>query len=78
MSETKKELQERVKALQAALYFWLPCMPDPADDGPKISLECENRIAHDAYLLTGLRDCEMDTAESFGWVELRDQPGREP
>ena len=75
MSETKKELEARIQALQAALYFWLPCIPDEADGGPKISEACEERISHDAFLLTGLSDCELDTAESFGWVELRaDQP----
>jgi len=75
MSATKQELYARIKALQAALYFWLPCMPDPADEGPRISQDCENRIAKDAQLLMGLKESDLDTAESFGWIELRgDQP----
>jgi hypothetical protein len=76
VSRTKKQLEAECEALQHALYFWLPCIPDERDGGPQVNQDCMDRIAKDAYLLAPMRgNCSMDTAESFGWVELRsDQP----
>lgn len=69
---TKKELEAQCEALQHALYFWLPEIPNEEDGGPTISRDCADRIAEDAQLLAPMRgDCPLDTAESFGWVELR-------
>ena len=57
-------LEQRVDALQRALYFWLPGVPEEAH-------ALHERIAGDAMLLYGLDapDLKQD-AHDLGWITL--------
>lgn len=60
---TKAELLEEIHNLQKALNFWLPSVD------PNAREQMVDRVAHDAYLLSGY-DGELETtAEELGWIK---------
>ena len=54
---------EHIAALQRALAFWLPCVPN--EDNQRA-----DRIAEDSYLLMGYQGESECEAEQLGWISL--------
>ena len=54
---------EYIQALQKAISFWLPMVPD--GDTPQAQ-----RTAHDAYLLVGDFGADEPSAEALGWIKF--------
>lgn len=68
-----RESQQEVQRLQRALAFWLPGVPVDGDE------RIIDRIAHDAFLLTGYEPEEDEQdAEERGWVKLQHGETRGP
>ena len=66
IEEERKErdaLLAEVQSLQRALAFWMPRIP--AGESPAI-----DRLANDAWLLSGYEGEDEPDAESMGWVVL--------
>lgn len=55
--------EETIRALQQALAFWLPRVPD--EDSARA-----DRIAADSYLLIGHMPPYESTAQDLGWIKL--------